>query len=333
MRGRGICIDLGTANTAISSVGRKTVFSEPSVVTIDTVNNIIIDAGTQSKEALGKTPENLITVKPLKGGVIADYSAAEGLIKLLAKKAFNRTVFTGYSAIVTVPSNAVQMERLAAAEAVKSLGVNSVYVVEGAMAAAIGAGMNVSTATGSMVVDIGGGTTDAAVIALGTIATGISIKKGGEDMDSAVAAYVKRNFNVMIGDNTAEKIKIDLGCAVPREKELTGKYVGRDIFSGLPRRFKISSEEVREAIGDILENIIESVTLALEKAPPELLSDVMESGISLTGGCANIYGMAKLIEKRTSFKTTAAKNPSGCALRGEEKVLSDKRFRRLWNTD
>lgn len=328
---RGICIDLGTSNTAIAALGRGAVLSEPSVVTIDIENSIITDAGTPSKEACGKTPENIATVKPLRGGVIADYSAAEGMVKLLMKKAFKRAVFTGIDAIVTVPSNATQMERLAATEVVKNLGVNSVYVVEGAMAAAIGAGMNVATPTGSMVVDIGGGTTDAAIIALGNIATGISIKKGGEDMDAAIAAYVKRNYNVLVGDNTAERIKNDLGCAIERPEIARGKYIGCDMLSGLPKSFEINSEEVREAIEEVLADITEAVILALEKAPSELLSDVMESGIALTGGCASIYGIADLIAKKTSFKAAVIQNPIRCALRGEEKVLSDKRYRRLWN--
>lgn len=326
---RGICIDLGTSNTVISSLGRGVVLNEPSVVTLDIENSIITDAGITSKEACGKTPENITTIKPLQCGVIADYSAAEGMVKLFMKRAFKRAVFTGVNAIVSVPSNATQMERRAATETLRSLGVNTVYVIEGAMAAAIGAGINVATPTGSMVVDMGGGTTDAAVIALGKIATGISIKKGGDDMDSAIAAYVKRRMNMLIGDNTAETIKKELGCAVPRKEILSGRYKGRDIFSGLPREFTITSEEVREAITDVLHDILETVTLALEKTPSELLSDVMESGITLTGGCSAIYGLEELISSRTSFKTVVVNNPSGCTLRGEEKVLSDKRLRRL----
>jgi rod shape-determining protein MreB len=326
---RGICIDLGTSNTVISSLGKGTLLNEPSFVTLDIDDSIITDAGLSSKAACGKTPENLTTIAPLQGGVIADYSAAEGMVKLLVKKAFKRTVFTGVNAIISVPSSATQMERRAAAETLRNLGVSTVYVIEGAMAAAVGAGINVNAASGSMVVDIGGGTTDAAVIALGNIATGISIKKGGNDMDNAIAAYVKRKMNVLIGQNTAEKIKIEHGCAISKDVSDSGKYKGRDIFSGLPREFTITSEEVREAISDVLEDIIESINIALEKTPSELLSNVMESGITLTGGCSGIYGIANLISDRTSFKASVAGNPSGCTLRGEEKVLNDKRFRLL----
>lgn len=326
---RGICIDLGTSNTVISSLGKGIVLNEPSVVTCDIENNLITGAGLTSRAAIGKTPEGIITVKPLSGGVVADYSAAEGMIKLLMKKAFKRTVFTGINAIVTVPSSATQMERRAAAGGVKNLGMNRVYIVEGAMAAAVGAGINVSTPSGSMVVDIGGGKTDAAVIAMGNIATGISLKMGGEDMDSAILAYVKRNMNVLIGENTAERIKTELGCAKARDEALSGRYKGRDIFSGLPREFEITSEEVREAIEGVLRSISDTVVQALEKTPAELLSSVMEDGITLTGGCAEIYGMADMISKRTSFKVAAAANSSACAVRGEEKIMTDKRLKAL----
>lgn len=326
---RGICIDLGTSNTVISALGKGIVLSEPSVVTLDIENSIITEAGLLSKAARGKTPEGITTINPLRGGVIADYSAAEGMVKLFVKKAFKRTVFTGVNAIVSVPSSATQMERRAATDTVRNLGVNTVHVIEGVMAAAVGAGINPLASTGSMVVDIGGGTTDAAVVALGNIVTGISIKKGGDDMDSAIASYVKRRMNVLIGSNTAEKIKIDLGCAVPKEKMQSRRYKGRDIFSGLPREFSITSEDVREAIEDVLGDILDSVTDALEKTPSELLSSIMESGITLTGGCAVIHGIGELISSKTSFKTVVAGNCAGCTLRGEEKVLSDKRLRRL----
>lgn len=326
---RGICIDAGTSNSAFAALGKNVFFSEPSVVTIDTENSIIIDAGENSKAACGKTPENLITVKPISGGVIADYSAAEGMIKMLAKKAFNRSVFTGVNAIISVPSSATLMERRAATEAVKNLGVSSVKVIEGTLAAAIGSGLNVLAPNGCMVVNIGGGTTDSAVIALGNIATGMSIKTGGENMDQAILAYVKRRYNILIGENTAEKIRIELGCALPKENKELKKYRGRDVFSGLPKEFMIASEEVREAINDVLNAIIDSVVLVLEKTPSEFLSDVMEDGITLTGGCAAIYKIDELFTKKTGFKTRVAENPSLCTLMGEYKILNDKKFRNI----
>lgn len=329
---RGLCIDLGTSNTSFSAVGKAQVFTQPSFVTINTEDNIIIDAGQNSKDALGKTPENVSVIKPLQGGVIADYSAAEGMLKLISKKTFNRVVFTGVSAVVTVPSTATQMERRAVSEAVKNLGVSNVRVLPASMAAAIGAGINVLTPTGSMVVDIGGGTTDAAVIALGIIATGVCIKDAGDSMDSAISAYVKRRYNVIIGDNTAERIKMELGCAVPRPKALLGKYKGRDVSTGLPKEFTVTSEEIREVMKDILTRIVDSVTIALEKTPPELLSDVMEEGITITGGCANIYGIAEFFTKKTGFKAKVVENPGYCALRGTEKALSDKKLKHLWKT-
>ncbi len=326
---RGICIDLGTSNTLMAQVGKSDTFSFSSFVTIDMEESMIIDAGNNSKEAFGKTPENIIAKKPLSGGVIADYSAAEGMVKTLVKEAFNRAVFTGVNAIITVPSSATQMERRAASEVVKNLGVSSVKVIEGAMASAVGAGINVLTPTGSMIVDIGGGTTDSAVIALGHIATGVSIKTGGDDMDSAVMALVKRKFNVLIGENTAERIKIELGCALPKEKNELKKYKGRDIVTGLPKEFSVTSEEVREAISDSLNHIVESVILALEKTPSELLSDVMETGITITGGLAGLYKIDELLTKKTGFKTKVGENPLGCALRGEVKILSDKKLKAL----
>ena len=326
---RGLCIDLGTGNTSICALPGGDVFSEPSVVTINLEENIITDAGSMSKEALGKTPENFLAIKPLSGGVIADYSAAEGMVKMLVKKACKRTVLTGVNALITVPSSATQMERRAAAETAKNLGVSSADTIEGSMAAALGAGVNVLTPTGSMVVDIGAGTADSAVIALGTIATGNCIKDAGDSMDTAIVSYVKRKYNIIIGENTAERMKIELGCALPKEKNELKKYKGRDISTGLPKEFAVYSEEMREVMADIIKKIIDSVIITLEKTPPELLSDVMESGIILTGGLSNIYGIEELFTKRTGFKTKVADNPSGCSLRGIHKILSDKKLRKL----
>lgn len=326
---RGICIDLGTGNTSVCALPGGDVFCEPSVVTVNTEEGIIIDAGSMSKEAIGKTPEHLCAIKPLSGGVIADYSAAEGMVKMLVKKACKRTVLTGVNALVTTPSDATQMERRAAAETVKNLGVSAAYTIAGSMAAALGAGVNVLTPTGSMVVDIGAGTADSAVIALGTIATGNCIKQAGDSMDAAIVSYVKRKYNVIIGENTAEKMKIELGCAIPKAKNELKKYKGRDSQTGLPKEIALYSEEIRVVIADIIKNIIESVVITLEKTPPELLSDVMESGIILTGGCSNIYGIDELFTKRTGFKARVAENPSGCTLRGAQKVMGDKKLKKL----
>lgn len=326
---RGICIDLGTGNTSISTLSKEGVFTQPSVVTVDIDDNIIIDAGTVSKEAWGKTPENLMCIKPISGGVIADYSAAEGMVKMLVKKACKRSVFTGVNALVTVPSNATQMERRAAAETLKNLGINTVNTIECSMAAAVGAGVNVLTPGGSMVVDIGAGTADAGIIALGKIAAGNCIKDAGDTMDNAIVAYVKRKYNIMIGENTAEKIKIEIGSAVPKPKNELKKYKGRSIHTGLPAEFSVYSEEIREVMSDVINKIIESVVITLEKTPPELLSNVMESGIILTGGCSNIYGIDELFTKKTGFKTKVAENPSGCTLRGAEKIFTDKKLKKL----
>lgn len=327
---RGICIDLGTSNTLVSSPGRIEVFREPSVVTVDTENNIILEAGESSKEAIGKTPENIITIKPISRGVITDYSAAEGMLKLVLKKAFNRTVFTGIGAVVSVPSNATQMEIRAVMEAVKNLGVSHVQVMPTTMAAAIGAGINVLTPTGNMVVDIGGGTTDVAVIALGHIATGVCVDKAGESIDSAIVAYIKRRYNVIIGENTAEKIKIQLGSAIPKKKNELGKYKGKDVLNGLPKEITVSSEEIRGVVTEVLDVISDSVVMALEKTPPELLSNVMDSGITLTGGCSEIYGIDQYFIKKTGFKTTIAGNGANCTLRGLEKAMADKKLKSLW---
>ncbi len=326
---RGLCIDMGTGMTNISSLSKDDVFAHASMVTIDSEDNIIIDAGNESKEALGKTPGNLMVIKPLSGGVIADYSAAEGMIKLLAKKAFKRAVFTGVSALVSVPSNTTQMERRAASESVKNLGVSNVWVVEGPIAAAIGAGVNVLTPRGNMVVDIGSGTADVAVIALGNIATGVCVKEAGDSLDEAILNYIKRRYNILIGENTAERIKIELGAAVAKKKNELKKYKGRDVFSGLPKEFMVNSEEIREVIMDVLNKITDAVKIALEKTPPELLSDVMESGILITGGLANLYGIADFVTLKTGFKAKTANNPSGCILRGMEKIFSDKKLRHL----
>ena len=326
---RGLCVDLGTGNTWVCSLPGGATVCEPSVVTVDTEDGIIIDAGSISKEAIGKTPESLMAIKPLSGGVIADYSAAEGMVKMLVKKALNRTVLTGVTALVTTPSNATQMERRAAAETVKNLGVSTAYTIPGSMAAALGAGVNVLTPTGNMVVDIGAGTADSAVIALGTIATGNCIKDAGDSMDAAIVSYVKRKYNVIIGENTAEKMKIELGCALPKAKNELKKYKGRDISTGLPREIALYSEEIRLVVADIIKKIIDSVIITLEKTPPELLSDVMEAGIILTGGCSNLYGIEELFTQKTGFKTKVAESPSGCTIRGAQKVISDKKLKKL----
>ncbi len=326
---RGICIDLGTENTSLSSMVKDGVFTYPSFVTVDIDDSIIIDAGETSKAAMGRTPENLMVIKPISGGVIRDYSASEGMVKMLAKQAFKRAVFTGVNALVTVPSNATQMERRASSECVKNLGMSSVFTIECSIAAAIGAGVNVLNPKGSMVVDIGAGVVDAGVIALGTIATGMCLKDAGDSMDAAIMAYVKRKYNVLIGENTAEKIKMEIGCAIPKDKNELKKYKGRDNLSGLPKEFSVYSEEIRGVMSDILNKIISSVVNTLEKTPSELLSDVMENGIILTGGCANIYGIARLFTEKTGFLTKVAENPSGCTLRGAEKIFSDKKLKKL----
>lgn len=326
---RGLCIDMGTGVTNISALNKGEMFNNASMVTLDCEDNIITDAGNESKQALGKTPENLTVIKPLSGGVIADYSAAEGMVKMLMKKIFKRTVFTSVNALVSIPSNTTQMERRAAGECVKSLGVANVWTVESPIAAAIGAGMNVLTPRGNMVIDIGSGTADVAIIALANIATGVCVKDAGDSMDSAIVSFVKRRYNVLIGENTAERIKIEMGSAISKEKNEIKKYKGRDLFSGLPKEFGISNEEVCSVISPVLEKISEAVTAAFEKTPPELLSNVMEAGIVITGGLANLYGIDEFITAKTGFKAQVAENPSGCILRGMEKIFTDKKLKHI----
>ncbi len=330
---RGLCIDMGTGVTNISALNKNESFEYASMVTIDIEDNIITDAGNESKEALGKTPSNLTVIKPLAGGVIADYSAAEGMVKLLMKKAFKRNVFTSVNAIVSIPSNTTQMERRAARESVKSLGVSNVWTVEGLVAAAIGAGINVLTPRGRMIVDIGSGTADVGVVALGNIASGVCIKEAGDNVDAAILNYIKRRYNILIGENTAERIKKELGRALVGNENRVKKYKGRDVFSGLPKEFAVSEEEIVKVITEVLDKIAEGVTVALEKTPPELLSDVMESGITVTGGMAELDAIAEFLTLKTGFKASVAENPSGCILRGMEKIFTDRKLKHLKNAN
>lgn len=330
---RGLCIDMGTAVTNISALNKNETFAYASMVTIDIEENIITDAGNESKEALGKTPNNLTVIKPLSGGVIADYSAAEGMVKLLMKKAFKRNVFSSVNALVSIPSNTTQMERRAARECVKSLGVSNVWTVEGLVAAAIGSGINVLTPKGRMVVDIGSGTADVGVVALGNIASGVCVREAGDSMDAAILNYVKRRYNILIGENTAEKIKTELGRAVLGDENKVKKFKGRDIFSGLPKEFAVSEEEINKVIVEVLNKIADGITVALEKTPPELLSDVMENGITVTGAMAELKGVDSFITLKTGFKASVAENPSGCILRGMEKIFSDRKLKHLKNAN
>ncbi len=317
-----IGIDLGTANTLVYVAGRGIVLREPSVVAVNRDDGKIITVGAEAKRMLGRTPANIIAVRPLKDGVIADYEQTEAMLRhfissVSAKSLFRKTVVVG------IPSGVTEVERRAVLEASKKAGATYAYVVEEPMAAAIGAGLPVSEPSGSIIVDIGGGTTEVAVISLGGIVSSKSVRTAGDELDEAITSYVRRAFNLAIGDRTAELVKIEIGSAYPLEQEMDMVIKGRDLVSGLPRSAVITSEEVRTAISEPVKEIVEAIKLTLEASPPELAGDAMERGIFLAGGGALLRGLDKLIAKETLIPVHIANDPLSCVALGTGIIVEE----------
>ena len=317
-----IGIDLGTANTLVYVAGRGIVLREPSVVAVNREDGKVITVGAEAKRMLGRTPANIIAVRPLKDGVIADYEQTEAMLRhfissVSAKSLFRKTVVVG------VPSGVTEVERRAVLEASRKAGATHAFVVEEPMAAAIGAGLPVSEPSGSIIVDIGGGTTEVAVISLGGIVSSKSVRTAGDELDEAIISYVKRAFNLAIGDRTAELVKIEIGSAYPLEQEMDMVIKGRDLISGLPRSAVITSEEVRTAITEPVKEIVEAIKLTLEASPPELAGDAMERGIFLAGGGALLRGLDKLIAKETLIPVHIANDPLSCVALGTGIIVEE----------
>jgi len=320
---KDIGIDLGTANTLVSVKGRGIVLREPSVVSIDRRSGEILATGFEAKEMLGRTPEAIKAVRPLKDGVIADFSATQLMLKNIIKKVSQRYTGNRPRVLVCVPSGITEVEERAVEEAVIHAGAKEAYIMEEPMAAAIGANLNVEEPSGSIIVDIGGGTTEVAVISLGGIVTAKSIRVAGDELDEAIVNYIKRELNIAIGDTTAEEIKIAIGSAYKLTAEESMEIRGRDLSTGLPKNVIITSTQIEEAIHEPILEIVEAVKQTLEKTPPELASDIMEKGIVLAGGGALIKNLDNLLSLETGMPVHIADEPLDCVVRGTSKTLED----------
>lgn len=320
---KDIGIDLGTANILVTLKGKGVILNEPSVVAIDKKNNTIIATGYEAKEMLGRTPEKIKAVRPINDGVIADFTATQMLLKNIVQKICRKYNIGRLRAVVGVPSGITEVEKRAVQESILQAGAREVYLIEEPIAAAIGAGLEIAEPNGNIVVDIGGGTTEVAVISLGGIVVSDSLRTAGDELDEAIINYVKREMNLAIGATTAEEIKIRLGCALPLVSIETMEIRGRDLKTGLPKTLEISSEQVRQAIEEPIAEIVDVIKMALEKTPPELSSDVMERGVILTGGGALIRNIDKLISARTGIPVYITDTPLNAVVRGTGKALDD----------
>ena len=320
---KDIGVDLGTANILITLKGKGIILNEPSVVAIDKQTNSIIATGFEAKEMLGRTPEKVKAVRPINDGVIADFTATQILLKHLIQKVCRKYNIGKLRVVVGVPSGITEVEKRAVEESILQAGAKEVYLIEEPVAAAIGAGLEIAEPNGNIVVDIGGGTTEVAVISLGGIVVCNSLRVAGDELNEAIINYVKKELNLIIGETTAEDIKIRLGCAMPLVTTETMEIRGRDLNTGLPKILQISSEQVREAIEEPISQIIDVIKVALEKTPPELSSDVMERGIILTGGGALIRNIDKLISMSTGIPVYITETPLNAVVRGTGKALDD----------
>ena len=320
---KDIGIDLGTANIIITLKGKGIVLNEPSVVAIERKTGIILATGNEAKEMLGRTPGDIIAIRPMQDGVIADFTATELMLKSMLQKVCQRYNVGKPRVVVGVPSGITEVEERAVEESILQAGAKEVYLIEEPMAAAIGAHLEVSEPTGNIIVDIGGGTTEVAVISLGGIVISNSLRIAGDELDQDIINYIKREMNLAIGETTAEHIKIAIGCAKPLMTETFMEIRGRDLLTGLPQTVKISSIQVQEAMQESIDKIVDVVKQTLEKTPPELASDIMERGIVLAGGGALIQNLDQLLAERTEMPVYIAENPLECVARGAEKTLED----------
>ncbi len=313
-----IGVDLGTANTLVFVKGKGIVIREPSVVAVDERTNpkTVVAVGADAKRMIGRTPGSITAVRPLKDGVIADFDMTSDMLKEFIKRAISGSPFNRARVMICIPSGVTEVERRAVHDAAKSAGARYVSLIEEPMAAAIGAGLPVLEATGSMIVDIGGGTSEVAVISLGDIVTAKSVRVAGDNFDEAIISYVKRNFNLLVGERSAEDIKVKLGSAYPYEGEAAMEIKGRNLLDGLPKSVEISSEQVRQALADPVDQILDSIRYTLDRTPPELSADIIERGIMLTGGGALLRGLDKLISTETGMPVNVAENPLDCVVNG-----------------
>jgi rod shape-determining protein MreB len=322
-----LAIDLGTANTLVYVKGKGIVLSEPSVVAVRTDNrrkNRVLAVGAEAKRMLGRTPGNIVAIRPMKDGVIADFEVTEAMLRHFIRKVHNRRTLIRPRIIICVPSGITQVEKRAVKESAESAGAREVFLIEEPMAAAIGAGLPITDPTCNMVVDIGGGTTEVAVISLAGIVYSRSIRVGGDKMDDALVQYIKRKYNLLIGERTAEIIKTTIGNAYPDPENIeTIEVKGRDLVSGIPKILAIDSEEIRVAIAEQIDSIVETVKAALEQTPPELAADIVDTGIVMTGGGALLKNLDRLLREETSLPITVTEDPLSTVAVGSGMALED----------
>ncbi|WP_315081630.1 rod shape-determining protein [uncultured Clostridium sp.] len=319
--GTDLGIDLGTATVLVYVKGKGVILKEPSVVAINKNNNKLLAVGEEARRMIGRTPGNIVAVRPLRDGVISNYDVTERMLKEFIRKACGKRNITAPTVMVCVPSQATEVEKRAVIDAARNSGAKTVHLIEEPLAAAIGAGIDITKPNGNMVIDIGGGTCDIAVISLGGIVERSSIKIAGDKFTEAIIKYVRNKYKIMIGEKTAEDLKIGIGSAFKGSRSLTAKMKGRNLVTGLPDELEISTEEIREALEESVESIVDVVKTVLERTPPELAADIIEKGILMTGGGSLLYGLDKLIEFRTGVEVTVAENAIECVAEGTGAVL------------
>lgn len=319
--GADIGIDLGTASVLVYIKGQGIVLQEPSVVAIDKTNNTILAVGEAARQMLGRTPGHIVAIRPLREGVISDYAITEKMLKYFIQKATGRHLLRKPRISVCVPSSVTEVERRAVEEATKQAGARKVFVIEEPIAAAIGAGIDISRACGSMVIDIGGGTTDVAVISLGGTVVSASIKIAGDNFDEAIVRYMRKKHNILIGERTAESLKMTIGTAFDRPEVITMDVRGRNLITGLPKTITITSDEMQEALNESVTSIIDTVHMVLENTPPELSADISDRGIVMTGGGSLLYGLDKLVKQKTGIEAIIAEEAVSCVAIGTGKYI------------
>ena len=328
-----LAIDLGTANTLVFAKGKGIVVNEPSIVAINKNNGEVEAVGKEAKEMLGRTPGNIVAIKPMKDGVIADFKVTERMLNYFIQKAHGRKMLVHPRIVIGVPSEITQVEKRAVMDSAYRAKASEVHLVEQAMVAAIGAGLPITEPSGNMVVDIGGGTTDVAVISLSGIVYSRSVRVAGNEMDDAVMQFMKRKYNLLIGERTAEAVKMEVGSAYPLDKPLTMDIKGRNLIEGVPRTISINDSEIREALGECVATIINAIRVALERTPPELSADISDRGIVLTGGGALLKNLDKRIREETGLPVSIADDPLASVVLGTGRMLSDFRLLRKISID
>jgi len=316
-------IDLGTANTLVYVRGKGIVVNEPSIVAVDRQTQQVLAIGNEAKEMLGRTPEDVMTIRPLKDGVIADFEKTEEMLRAFIRKVQNNRLFGRPRIVICVPSGITEVEKRAVRDSAESAGAREVFLIAEPMAAAIGIGLPVELPVGNMVIDVGGGTSEIAVIALSGIVASTSIRVGGDEMDRAIVQFLKKKYNLLIGERTAEQIKIEIASATEIDPELETRVKGRDLVGGIPKTIILSSSEVREALSEPIAQIVDAVRISLERTPPELAADILDRGIILSGGGALLRGLDQRLREETNLPINVVEDPLTCVVRGTGKVLEN----------